>query len=37
MDKNMTITQGHHVTLQIEKMIEEKFEMQATIHVEPLE
>jgi len=37
LDKNMTITQGHKIATNIEKMILEKFGMQATIHIEPLE
>jgi len=37
LDKKLTIEEGHNVTLAIEKMIREKFNMEATIHVEPLE
>jgi cation diffusion facilitator family transporter len=34
---NLTIGKAHNVTVEIEKKIEEKFGMIATIHVEPLE
>jgi len=37
LDKNMTIEKGHEITTVIEDMIEEQFDMAATIHVEPLE
>ena len=37
LDKNMTIENGHKIATVIEKMIEDKFEMIATIHVEPLQ
>jgi len=36
LDKNMTVEQGHKIASTIEKMIKEKFEMDATIHIEPL-
>jgi len=36
VDKNMTVEQGHKIASKIEKMIKEKFEMDATIHIEPL-
>ena len=34
--KNMTIAEGHTVATEIENMIGEKFDMVATIHVEPI-
>ena len=37
LDKNMTIEQGHKIATVIEDMIKERFNMEATIHVEPLE
>jgi len=37
LSKNMTIECGHKIATVIEKMIEEQFEMTATIHVEPLD
>ena len=37
LDKNMTIRNGHKIATVIEKMIHEKFDMAATIHIEPLE
>jgi len=36
VDKNMTIEKGHKIATVIEKMIHEKFDMMATIHIEPL-
>jgi len=36
LDKDMTIAEGHKIATEIEKMILEKFDMVATIHVEPL-
>jgi cation diffusion facilitator family transporter len=36
LDKNMTIEKGHSIATVIEDMIKEKFDMVATIHVEPL-
>jgi cation diffusion facilitator family transporter len=37
LDKNKTIEEGHQTTVVLEDMIQEKFNMAATIHVEPLE
>jgi len=37
LDKNMTIENGHIIATNIEEMIKEKFDMAATIHLEPLE
>ena len=37
LDKDMTIEQGHDIATAIEKMVKEKFDMETTIHVEPLE
>ena len=37
LDKNMTIENGHKTATAIEDMIKEKFNMAATVHVEPLE
>jgi cation diffusion facilitator family transporter len=37
LDKNMTIENSHKIATVIEKIIKEKFDMAATIHVEPLE
>ena len=36
LDKNMTVEQGHKIASKIEKMIKERFDMEATIHIEPL-
>jgi len=36
LDKNMSIENGHKIATVIEKMIKEKFDMIATIHIEPL-
>jgi len=36
LNEEMTIEQGHEIATAIEKMIKEKFDMFATIHVEPL-
>ena len=36
LDKDMTIEKGHEIATVIEDMIKDKFEMAATIHVEPL-
>lgn len=36
LKKNMTIDEGHDIATAIEEMIEDKFGMVATIHVEPL-
>jgi len=36
LDKNMTVEQGHKIASKIEQMIKENFEMDATIHIEPL-
>jgi len=36
LSKNMSIDEGHEVASALEKMIMDKFEMTATIHVEPL-
>ena len=36
LDKKLTIEEGHNVTLTIEKMVREKYNMETTIHVEPL-
>jgi len=36
IDKNMTIENGHKVATDIENIIKEKFDMAATIHIEPL-
>ena len=36
LDKKMTIEEGHKIATIIEKMIKAKFDMIATIHVEPL-
>ena len=37
LDKNITIENGHKIATMIENMIKEKFDMIATIHVEPLQ
>jgi cation diffusion facilitator family transporter len=37
LDKNMTIEKGHDIATVIENMVKEKFNMSATIHIEPLE
>ena len=37
LDKKMTIEEGHRVASVIEAMISERFDMAATIHVEPIE
>ena len=37
LDKDMTIKSGHDIATVIEDMIKEKFDMEATIHIEPLE
>jgi len=37
LEKNMTIDNGHKIATVIEDMIKEKFDMAATIHIEPLE
>jgi divalent metal cation (Fe/Co/Zn/Cd) transporter len=37
LDKDMTIEEGHDIATRVELMIEEKFGMDATIHIEPLE
>jgi len=36
VDENATIKYGHDITSAIEAMIKEKFNMEATIHIEPL-
>jgi len=36
LDGGMTVEDGHNIASAIEKMIKEKFDMDATIHVEPL-
>jgi divalent metal cation (Fe/Co/Zn/Cd) transporter len=36
LDKDMSIDESHKITLEIENMIQEQFDMAATIHVEPL-
>jgi cation diffusion facilitator family transporter len=36
LDKNMSIENGHRVASNIEKIIEEQFNIAATVHVEPL-
>jgi divalent metal cation (Fe/Co/Zn/Cd) transporter len=36
LDKNMTIAEAHEIENIIENMIREKFDMSATIHVDPL-
>jgi cation diffusion facilitator family transporter len=36
LDKNMTIERGHQIASEIEEKIREKFEIIATIHIEPL-
>jgi cation diffusion facilitator family transporter len=36
LDKNLTIENGHKTATIIENMIKEKFDMAATVHVEPL-
>ena len=37
IDKNMTIEKGHDIATVIEDMIKEKFNVVATIHIEPLQ
>ena len=37
LNKDMTIEKGHEIATTIEDMLRTKFEMRATIHVEPLE
>jgi len=36
LDNNMSIENGHKIASEIENMIKEKFDMEATIHIEPL-
>jgi len=36
LDKNMTIEEGHKIASVIEKMIKEKFNIAATIHIDPI-
>ena len=36
LDGNMTVEEGHEIASLIEDMIKEKFEIDATIHIEPL-
>ena len=36
LDNNLTIENGHKIASEVEKMIHDKFDMTATIHVEPL-
>jgi len=33
---DMTVTESHNIATDIEKMVKEKFEMDTTIHIEPL-
>jgi cation diffusion facilitator family transporter len=37
LDKDLTIENGHDIAIAIENMIKEKYAMEATIHVDPLE
>jgi len=37
LDKDLSIENGHGIATAIEKMIKEKYDMEATVHVEPLE
>jgi divalent metal cation (Fe/Co/Zn/Cd) transporter len=37
LKKDLTIEAGHKTATRIENMIQEKFDMAATIHVEPLD
>jgi divalent metal cation (Fe/Co/Zn/Cd) transporter len=37
LDGDMTIEAGHDIATVVENMIEEKFDMTATIHVEPID
>jgi len=37
LNGNMSVEEGHKIATSIEKMIKEKFEMDATIHIEPLQ
>ena len=37
MDGDSPIKQGHDIATHIEEMIKEKFKIEATIHIEPLE
>jgi divalent metal cation (Fe/Co/Zn/Cd) transporter len=37
VEKDMTVEKGHEIATAIEDMIMEKFGMEATIHIEPLE
>jgi len=37
LEKNMTIENGHKIATVIEEMLKDKFNMMATIHIEPLE
>jgi len=36
LDGNMSVEEGHKIASDIEKMVKEKFDMDATIHIEPL-
>jgi len=36
LDGHMTVDEGHRIATRIEEMIKEKFDMDATIHIEPL-
>jgi divalent metal cation (Fe/Co/Zn/Cd) transporter len=35
LDSQMTVKDGHEIATAIENMVLEKFEMDATIHIEP--
>jgi cation diffusion facilitator family transporter len=37
VDKDMTVETGHDIATAVEDLIKEKFDMEATIHIEPLE
>ena len=37
LEKNMTIEKGHDIASNIESLIKEKFDMAATVHLEPLD
>ena len=36
LDGNMSVDEGHTIATAVEKMVKEKFDMDATIHIEPL-
>jgi divalent metal cation (Fe/Co/Zn/Cd) transporter len=37
VEKEMSVESGHDIATAVEDLIKEKFDMEATIHIEPLE